>query len=90
MLNRSTSLTMSTSVLKSLPGKLDSKRHSPSILYISLPDATSCDTLLHMGGGEGGEGGSKVKSLDPYRIKDQLDPCKIKDRLEFNVFSLDY
>ena len=25
---------MSTSVLKALPGKLDIKRHSPSILYI--------------------------------------------------------
>ena len=36
MLNRSASLAMSTSVLKALPGKLDIKRHSPSILYISL------------------------------------------------------
>ena len=34
MLYRSTSLTMSTSVLKALPGKLDIKRHSPSILYL--------------------------------------------------------
>ena len=34
MLNRSASLTMSASVLKALPGKLDIKRHSPSILYI--------------------------------------------------------
>ena len=34
MLNRSTSLAMSTSVLKALPGKLDIKRHSPSILYM--------------------------------------------------------
>ena len=34
MLNRSTSLAMSTSVLKALPGKLDIKRHSPSILYL--------------------------------------------------------
>ena len=32
MLNRSASLAMSTSVLKALPGKLDIKRHSPSIL----------------------------------------------------------
>ena len=39
MLNRSASLAMSTSVLKALPGKLDIKRHSPSILYIS-------DTIL--------------------------------------------
>ena len=35
MLNRSASLAMSTSVLKALPGKLDIKRHSPSILYMS-------------------------------------------------------
>ena len=34
MLNRSTSLAMSTSVLKALPGKLDIKRNSPSILYL--------------------------------------------------------
>ena len=36
MLNRSASLAMSTSVLKALPGKLDIKRHSPSILYILM------------------------------------------------------
>ena len=34
MLNRSASLAISTSVLKALPGKLDIKRHSPSILYL--------------------------------------------------------
>ena len=34
MFNRSASLAMSTSVLKALPGKLDIKRHSPSILYL--------------------------------------------------------
>ena len=34
MLNRLASLTMSTSVLKALTGKLDIKRHSPSILYL--------------------------------------------------------
>ena len=34
MLNRSTRLAMSTSVLKALPGKFDIKRHSPGILYI--------------------------------------------------------
>ena len=33
MLNRTASLAMSTSVLKALPGKLDIKRHSPSIFY---------------------------------------------------------
>ena len=36
MLNRSASLAMSRSVLKALPGKLDIKRHSPSILYLSV------------------------------------------------------
>ena len=34
MLNHSASLAMPTSILKALPGKLDIKRHSPSILYI--------------------------------------------------------
>ena len=32
MLNRSASLAMSISVLKALPGKLDIKRHSPTVL----------------------------------------------------------
>ena len=32
MLNRLASLAMSTSVLKALPGNLDIKRHSPSLL----------------------------------------------------------
>ena len=34
MLNHSASLAMSTSVLEALPGKLDFKRQSPSILYL--------------------------------------------------------
>ena len=34
MIRRSASLTMSTSVLKALPGKLDIKRLSPSILDV--------------------------------------------------------
>ena len=34
MLYGSTSLAMSTCVLKALPSKLDIKRHSPSILYL--------------------------------------------------------
>ena len=34
MYNRTASLVMSTSLLKTLPDKLDIKRHSPSILYI--------------------------------------------------------
>ena len=43
MLNRSASLAMSTYILKALPGKLDKKRHSPSIrdkfthVLVSLP-----------------------------------------------------
>ena len=41
MVNRSAIVAMSTSVLKALPGKLDIKRHSPSIrsrlLISSLP-----------------------------------------------------
>ena len=45
MLNRSASLAMSTSVLKALPGKLDIKRHSPSILYISASLAMSTSVL---------------------------------------------
>ena len=36
MLNRSASLMMSTSVLKALPGKLDIKKHSPCILFLSF------------------------------------------------------
>ena len=36
MLNRSQSLAMSTSVLKTLPGKLDIKRQSPSIIVFSI------------------------------------------------------
>ena len=35
MLNRSASLAMSTSGLKALPGKLDIKRHSPNMIYLS-------------------------------------------------------
>ena len=34
MLNHLASLTMSTSVLEALPGKLDIKRHLPNMLYI--------------------------------------------------------
>ena len=35
MLNRSASLAMSTCVLKAEPGKLESKRREPGILFIS-------------------------------------------------------
>ena len=37
MLNRSASLAMSIGFLKALPGKLDVKSNSPSILYLSAP-----------------------------------------------------
>ena len=33
---------MSTSVLKALPGKLDIKRHSPSILYLPVSYLVDC------------------------------------------------
>ena len=39
---------MSTSVLEALPGKLDIKRHSPSILYLSEDDFSV--TLLDCSG----------------------------------------
>ena len=39
MLNRSASLAMSTSIPKALPGKLDIKRYSPSILYLHVRGA---------------------------------------------------
>ena len=51
MLNRSASLAMSTSVLKALPGKLDIKGHSPSILYVTVTEddiavvSTDCKKL---------------------------------------------
>ena len=48
MLNRSASLAMSTSVLKALPGKLDIKRDSPSILYlyVILPPSERTESLI--------------------------------------------
>ena len=50
MLNRSASLAMSTSILKAFPGKLDIKRHSPSILYISASLAMSTSVLKALPG----------------------------------------
>ena len=47
MLNRSTSLAMSTSVLIALPGKLDIKRHSPCILYFHIPCVDTEDKNSH-------------------------------------------
>ena len=46
MLNRLTSLAMSKSVFKALPGKLDIKRHSPSILYVH-----GCEVEIEKSGG---------------------------------------
>ena len=46
MLNRSASLTMSTSALKALPGKLDIKIFSPSILCI-LTSKAHMPLLVH-------------------------------------------
>ena len=46
MLNRSASLAMSTCILKTLPGKLDIKRHSPSILYLLYGYLISCCIYL--------------------------------------------
>ena len=58
MLNRSTSLALSTSILKALPGKFDTKRNSPSILYVldeSLSTALSLfDDLVYRCGLEKG------------------------------------
>ena len=50
MLNRSASLAMSTSVLEAFPGKLDNKRHSPSILYLHDPLCFDfCDIHIETG-----------------------------------------
>ena len=46
-------LAMSTSVLKALPGKLDIKRHSPSILYVltlnALNDSSFWFNVINFG-----------------------------------------
>ena len=46
MLNGSANLIMSTSILKALPGKLNIKRHSPSILYQSVYITGTCDKVI--------------------------------------------
>ena len=64
MLNCSASLAMSTSVLKALPGKLDIKRHSPSILYILLLLHSAfmlCVVKMQL---KGEVGGSALNSLE--------------------------
>ena len=50
MLNRLTSLAMSTSILEALPGKHDIKSHSPSIRYLFgiLTCEPSIYTLDHL------------------------------------------
>ena len=48
--NRPASLTMSTIILKALHGKLDIKRHSPGILYISASLAMSTSILKALPG----------------------------------------
>ena len=50
MLNHSASLAMSTSVFKALPGKLDIKIHSPSILYVSASLVMSTSFLKALPG----------------------------------------
>ena len=47
MLNRSASLAMPKSVLKAYPGKLDIKRHSPSILYLHTFEFLKCGQESH-------------------------------------------
>ena len=65
MLNHSASLAMSTSVLKALPGKLDIKKHSPSIIYIM----SSCKlTVLLL---------PDNKILSDYRQKQLISMCTI-------------
>ena len=39
---------MSTSVLKALPGKLDIKRHSPSIFYLSETKADASSDYVEL------------------------------------------
>ena len=50
MLNGLSSLALSTSVLKALSGKLDIKRHSPSILYITASLTLSTSILKALPG----------------------------------------
>ena len=50
MFNRSASLMMSTSIPKALPGKLDIKRLSPSILHVSASLTMSTCVLKALSG----------------------------------------
>ena len=68
MLNVSASLAMSTSVLKALPGKLDIKRHSPSILYISVHVSAEAKNILCIHIEEKKIGICAVKNFDPMEM----------------------
>ena len=78
MLNRSASLAMSTSVLKALPGKLDIKRHSPSILY--LPQQTVMTAMPH----------NVCKSTNlfkDYQYTEEMELIKCNLKFSFALFS---
>ena len=51
---------MSTSVLKALPGKLEIKRYSPSILYVSLYAVESILSSLQLGKTAGQDAINKI------------------------------
>ena len=71
MLNRSASLAMLTSVLKALPGKLDIKRHSPGVLYISASLTMSTSVLKAL------PGKLDIKKHSPSILYLELLPCWI-------------
>ena len=84
MLNRSASLAMSTSVLKALPGKLDIKRHSPSILYIQYMQFKRCLRFSFVD--KRGEGLLRT----PKRVQKKIHVILtfIKTRLSVNINSV--
>ena len=75
MLNRLASLTMSTSVLKALPGKLDTKSHSPSILYLyghfkeALTQDSTYPYKLHLDSQDSSLIYSSVQSFDTFWLQ---------------------
>ena len=60
---------MSTSVLKALPGKLDIKRHSPSIRYISVHVSAEAKKILCIHIEEKNEH-CRSKNFDPMEMTD--------------------
>ena len=91
MLNRSTSFAMSTSILKACPGKLDIKRHSPSILYISISNlqqttrnVTLCSVCF-----QGQEGANTiVQDIDKILRKATSQLCEqINETQPLNIHS---